>query len=209
MNEHLFEKIESPEFSAQLGIVSGFRSFLDALAATTEAKELVRAMQTPEASQSVYQRAWSITQRSVDQDFENPWDTALACYLWALNEADFLADAIAGLVLECPGCWWSRKLAEQIQSRPRTSTDSGNFWVRYTSIPHCNWSSGTFWTLREMSKLARYAEYGKGIRIRATGLFQNRDTANNRVALPLNNRTLLLNNRTALQFVAHELENPT
>jgi hypothetical protein len=53
--------------------------------------------------------------QSRDPRFENPWDTALAAYLWLLQQSSqSLAKLVAGDVVLVSGFWWARKLALRV-----------------------------------------------------------------------------------------------
>jgi hypothetical protein len=79
--------------------------------------ELVKRMDAPDELFSVAVQAFTVAKWPVDGGYENPWDTALAAYLWALEEADHsLAVVVAEAVIACPCCWWSRKLAKNVRS---------------------------------------------------------------------------------------------
>jgi hypothetical protein len=122
---HLFERIESPAFHAQLGVISGFALFVRALAETPEVQDLTRAALTAEARNALYQRILEVSRRPVDPEFENPWDIALSAYLWALNQQDpSLALAAAEAVVQTEDCWWAKKIGLNIIEAARVHAAS-------------------------------------------------------------------------------------
>ena len=55
--------------------------------------------------------------KEFDTAYENPWDTALAAYLWLLNATEAQRAALAATrVRDCPHCWWAKQVAEQVLS---------------------------------------------------------------------------------------------
>jgi hypothetical protein len=117
MYEQLFEKLESDRFSATLNVVSGLKQFVRALSSAVEVQELLASVRSGMDPGVVAERLDQVASRETDPAYENPWDVALAAYLHVLNQVDpKQAPICAERALNCPNCWWSTKLADNILS---------------------------------------------------------------------------------------------
>jgi hypothetical protein len=117
MEAALFASVESPEFSARLNVVSGWRQFLRGLAEAPEVKALLATARSQEGALEVFYRLLEAVRVPYDPAYENPADVAIAAYLFVLSFADHELAALASeLALDCGGCWWARKLAEAANS---------------------------------------------------------------------------------------------
>jgi hypothetical protein len=116
----LFVRIESLPFSAQLGVLSGFESFLRALPSVPEVRDLASATSAQEEKNALFNRMQELAKRKVDSAYENPWDIPLAAYLWVLFQVDAdLTPMAAGAIMQTQDCWWAKKLAQKILDAPR------------------------------------------------------------------------------------------
>jgi hypothetical protein len=117
MIERAFEQIESREYATAVNLASDYKQFLRAMRVNTQCQFLLRLTSiSPENRNAVLTRLNELCQRPIDEEFENPWDAALATYLWVLSNIDLHLTAVAvNRVLSCRNCWWSKKLAEQLQ----------------------------------------------------------------------------------------------
>jgi hypothetical protein len=114
--EELFSAIESHRFSALVNVASNLKTFLRALDAQPEVRSLAGAMASPEVRSAVLARVAELAAKDFDQGYENPWDSALAAYLWLLSTADpEMAAAAAARIRACSRCWWANKVAEKAQ----------------------------------------------------------------------------------------------
>jgi hypothetical protein len=119
MLHELFVRIESVPFSARLGVLSGFESFLRALPSIPDIHDLVGAISVPEGKNALLNRILELAEQKVAPDYENPWDIPLAAYLWTLFQVDAeLAPMAAAAVLKAQDCWWAKKLAQNILDAP-------------------------------------------------------------------------------------------
>jgi hypothetical protein len=125
MTEGLFDTIESPRFSAAVNVVSSYKAFLKALANAPELRQLHEEMRHWESIGAVFSRLVEVSEREIDPGRENPWDVALAAYLWLLWLVEKeLAEIGASIVLSTPNCWWAGQLAQAIDA-PRSSSGAG------------------------------------------------------------------------------------
>jgi hypothetical protein len=115
MKADLLRAIESPDTSAQVNVVSGYKQFINVLELLPEVKALDREVRTKEDSVALLLRMFTLVGAAHDPAYETPYDVALACYLWVLSSVNpEIARVGAELVRSCHGCWWSRKLAEKL-----------------------------------------------------------------------------------------------
>lgn len=113
--DQLFEAIESHRFSAVVNVASDFNHFLQALASTPEFRNLLVSPSAPDARARVLERLLEVAAREIDPAYENPWDAALAAYLYRIWRTDKSQALIAAnRVLSCANCWWSQKLAQEL-----------------------------------------------------------------------------------------------
>src|SRR5947207_759899 len=106
--QNIFAEIESHGFSAQVNVASNYKTFCRALGGQPEVQRLAALMKLNENQQLVFQRVLELSGKPFDQEFENPWDSALAAYIWLLSSTDqALAKTAAARILECHGCWWA------------------------------------------------------------------------------------------------------
>jgi hypothetical protein len=115
--DELLQAVESDRFSALVNLASSYKLFVRALSAQPEVGQLAQVMQATEAKKAVADRALTLVGVAAEAGREHPGDSALAAYLWLLNRADRgLAILAAERVAEVPGCWWARKVAEEVLS---------------------------------------------------------------------------------------------
>jgi hypothetical protein len=99
-----------------VNVVSGDDQFITAISGLDETQRLSAAMRDADGSVKVLLRIYEITERPIDERYENPWDVALAIYIWLLSQrhpsfAWLAAKRIAG----CRNCWWARRVGEKIR----------------------------------------------------------------------------------------------
>lgn len=115
MSLDLFRRIERHSFSAAVNVVSGYRSFLRALDAQPEVARLQAETARADGCTVLFLRLASLLATTVEHERENPFDVAIAVYLWILTNASSpLAVAAAALVRRRPGFWWAVKIADQV-----------------------------------------------------------------------------------------------
>ena len=125
-------RIESPEFDAELNVVSGTGSFFQAVAGDSTVRALLEAMdETGFTPEQILGRIYELSMFDPDPRYENPYDTALAVLLWLTAYTDDqLANVGAHYVQLAPRCWYATRLANQViapsssrSSEYRTPTD--------------------------------------------------------------------------------------
>lgn len=120
MDDMPFEPIESHRFSAVLNVAGDLKTFVRGINAMPEISAAKRLTGSEGNRRSIFDRLIDLAERPIDPACENPWDMALAAYLFLLSTADGdLASKAADVVLGCSNCWWSRKLAEWVNSAHR------------------------------------------------------------------------------------------
>jgi hypothetical protein len=110
------EKIEGYRFSAFANLASDFRTFLRILADQPEVKALQDDLESESVLPKVFGRLLELADCPVEGENEHPADAALAAYLWLLSsKSSNLAEIAAETILKRKHCWWSHKMAEQVQ----------------------------------------------------------------------------------------------
>jgi hypothetical protein len=126
--DEAMKEIESHEFAARVNVASDLTTFLQAAQAEPSVNCLLEELDSPEMRPAVLSKVYELTQRQVDPRYENPWDTALAVYVWAMSLRDLdLAKVAAKEVVQVPQCWWAAKLSRQLlltQESPVPSASS-------------------------------------------------------------------------------------
>jgi|GEM_PF-6871341 len=123
--ETLFQMVESAEFEAEVNLASTPRVFWSILSASQAFQELLAYLhEDPSNVIRVMQRAKVLVEIDVDPRFANPYDTALAAYVWALTkEEPPLARIAAEIALTANQTWWAREVAE-IVLKPLPTLDN-------------------------------------------------------------------------------------
>jgi hypothetical protein len=124
MNAELFAAIESPDLSAQLNVVSGYKQFSRALASSPQVQALLVEARSSGGSGELIPRIRALLRAECDPACETPHDVALAAYLWVLWQLDPGAAASLAKAVQAAGGWWSRKLAEQLMTDGPSKPDN-------------------------------------------------------------------------------------
>jgi hypothetical protein len=113
------KKIESNEFSTLLNVTSSFKGFLRAAYEEQATQDLIKELiDAPVNTWLVLQRVTELSRQEIDTNYENPWDTALTIYVWALSLIDLeIAQTAAAFVLNAENCWWATRFANSILQR--------------------------------------------------------------------------------------------
>jgi hypothetical protein len=129
--EHLLERVESAEFAAQLGVASTLGTFIRGLLLQAEVRELRAAISGhPAHQQLLLARVDSLAGRETDVRYENPWDIALATYVWVLMETDQVLGRLAGAAIsEGRNLWWARYIVDLLL-QPRSTADTTHLSMR-------------------------------------------------------------------------------
>lgn len=114
--EHIMQEIEGAEFRFVANLAGGIRAF----------KEIVREQKTFESlqeyvgsnadcGQEVLARIYTLASLETDPQYEHPYDTAMAAYLFALEITGSQYSAQAADVLTSVSTlWWAAKIADQV-----------------------------------------------------------------------------------------------
>jgi hypothetical protein len=116
MIKELMLKIESDEFAAILNVASSFPVFLRVTDNEQVTKELIKQLlEYPENIWLVLKRSVELSQKEIELEYENPWDTALTVYLWVLSLTKLeAAQTAAAFVRQAKNGWWSTKFADSL-----------------------------------------------------------------------------------------------
>ena len=127
--EEALEHISSPEFDAELNVVSGTAAFFRAVGRQPAVQDSLGFMSlSGERQEEVLNRIADLATLEIDPNYENPNDTSLAVLLWLTCFSSPRCVQIgARYVEQAPQCWYARKLARQITA-PH-SADSLQSWV--------------------------------------------------------------------------------
>ena len=112
--------IESPEFDAELNMLSGTSAFFRAVRDDPVVKETLRLMlDSGEIQEEALGRIWDLASLETDPHYENPHDTPLAVLLWLTRYTNrHFALVGAHYVEQAPRCWYAHKIARQISNPP-------------------------------------------------------------------------------------------
>jgi hypothetical protein len=123
----VMKDIESHDFSSRVNVASDFRSYLLAIRQQKGTTALIKELESPENLMRVLLRVLELSRERVDLRYENPWDAALATYVWALSKKNSnYAILAAEAVSEVHQIWWAEKLSRHILlgNQFRSSADS-------------------------------------------------------------------------------------
>ena len=123
--QEALNQIESPEFDANVNVVSGMKSFIRAVDSENAVKEARRLMlESGEVREEVLGRICDLSVAEVDLRYENPHDTPLAVLLWlTYYSAPEFIDLAANYTIGAPNCWYANKLARSINLPPTAETE--------------------------------------------------------------------------------------
>jgi hypothetical protein len=122
--QELFAEIEGVEFSAKLGVLSGFSSVKTVLHNDHTLKALMEALATSDENRRVvFQHVLKLLPENPHPDYAHPYDHALTGYLYVLSQTDsaLTAQAIEH-VLQTPKLFWARRLAQELRETAQSTT---------------------------------------------------------------------------------------
>lgn len=145
----LTREIESPAFAAHLGFASGKKVFLDALAGDPIVAKLTRSLRArPNAAGKVLRRIKELARQQVDPRYENPLDSAIAVYVWCLDQLDRgIARIGAEFALGATQIWWAREMSNIVLQSELRSTGTANATITPARAT-AGWSSGALPLIR-------------------------------------------------------------
>ena len=119
-------EIESPEFAGRVNIASGLGTLFAIIAREPGPTYLLRSANQDEGiALRLLRRALQRAQEDFDHRYENPWDTAIATFLWVVCRArPELSPFASEVALSLRQSWWTRKFAEYIAAQNTFSGDS-------------------------------------------------------------------------------------
>ena len=114
VSTELFDKVESPHFSARVNLASDTKMFVRLANEQSEFLQLREEMKDESSRKRVVDRALYLTQLPFDVKYENPNDAAVATYILALSMSDevLAIEIVKGVVSNNNGWWWAWKLSE-------------------------------------------------------------------------------------------------
>ena len=119
----LFDEIESPRFSAQLSVVSGFSVLQLALRDSDTLKQLIDVLQgSAHNQQKTFEQLVMLLSDNPNPNSMHVHDEAITAYLYVLSLVDTQSTQSAiALILQTTNLWWARRLANHIQETRKTS----------------------------------------------------------------------------------------
>lgn len=107
--------IESLDFAARVNIASDLRTFLRVAGDQESVRTVANEIVSEEKQQRLLFEALRLSRMQVDFRYENPWDSALAVFLWLLSsKVPPLARVAAEAVVQARQCWWALRMAHGI-----------------------------------------------------------------------------------------------
>ncbi len=107
--------IESQDFSSVLGFANNSEMYRELLRQQPEVLQLVESLKTPSNARELLSRIDVLVHEQDDIRFRNSRDSAIAVYIWAINELEpTLGRLAASLALSAPRLWWARQVAAAI-----------------------------------------------------------------------------------------------
>lgn len=95
--QELFDKIESSEFDTEISVSSVLYLTIKIISSTPAVLEL----QATGDSEAICERISILANREIDVTYLNPWDVALAAYLWIVG------DTAHHLIDDTPNLFWA------------------------------------------------------------------------------------------------------
>jgi hypothetical protein len=118
-------EIESHSMATRLNVASGLKPFLQSIQTEHAVQELCKTLSSKEIQEKTFLRLVELSRQCIDREYENPWDTALAIYLWSISSVSYTLSVLAAeIVRQAPQCWWAQKLCKQLLSEKQTVTVS-------------------------------------------------------------------------------------
>jgi hypothetical protein len=127
MLEDVFKAIESREYSEAMKGARDHKRFLHAiLFSRGEVGKLL--LGSLDAQKKTYERLMHLAETDFDGE-ENPWDVAMAVYLWVLGKKvrDLVIPA-SRKVKTCRGCIWAKEMAELWGKLEKPDSPESNAW---------------------------------------------------------------------------------
>lgn len=126
ITDRVWTEIESPLFTAALGVVSTPRAFDDGLLRQAIFRTLLAAAETNgRDADAIVQRISRLIREPADERYCHPHDLPIGVYLRALDiAAPERAITPARLVLDLPNLWWGNLMARRVAAAPNRTIPS-------------------------------------------------------------------------------------
>jgi hypothetical protein len=116
--QDVMHTIEGHEFAAEANLASGSKAFHNGLRSHHIFSELMEYMKETDVREAILNRLIELSKKPVQPHFENPFDTALATYLTALDlQSPELVRRGAEAVSKAPSCWWANEMSLRVLAR--------------------------------------------------------------------------------------------
>lgn len=142
--------IESHEFAVRVNIASDLKTFLKVVQQEEAVLWFGKQLAIYEMRLEILSRIYELSKSKIDLRYENQWDTALAVYLWLLDNRDpIIAKIAAEVASQIPQCWWAAKLSrfilfeKQLYSDTKTQITSTPLTEITFSPPPINFNNDT------------------------------------------------------------------
>lgn len=118
-------EIESGAMITRLNVASGLKMFLRGIQGEAAVQDLRSMLAARDIQEQVLSRLIQLSRQRIDKRYENPWDTTLTVYLWAISSVNQALSVLAAeIVAQAPQCWWAQKLSNQLLSEQQVQTRS-------------------------------------------------------------------------------------
>ncbi len=129
--KELFRNIESHDLAADLNLALNLRNFFKIADEQASIKNLKLLINDSENINIILLRIKDLIEQKVDLRYENPYDTAVAVYTWALFSEHRQAGKIAAeYSTNLRQGWWAIKYARNILNEGRHSISTGQVDVK-------------------------------------------------------------------------------
>ena len=115
--QEVMETVEGQPFSAEANLAAGLDAFCGAIRNHSLFRDLADRMKDPGVLKTVLVRLVELSRRPIRMQYENPFDSAMAAYLMAVEAVDSEVAAVAAeAVSEAPNCWWASQVSTGIEN---------------------------------------------------------------------------------------------
>ena len=116
----MMETVEGHRFAAEVNLAAGFDAFHRGIQNHSLFRELAGLMKDPIVFRTVLVRIVELSRKPIRTQYENPFDSAMAAYLIAVDGVDPEVAAVAAeAVSKAPNCWWASQVSTGIEISAR------------------------------------------------------------------------------------------
>ena len=113
--QNVMETIEGHQFAAEVNLAAGFDAFHRGIENHSLFRDLAVLIKDPGVLKTVLVRLIELSRKPIRTQYENPFDSAMAAYLVAVDAVDpEVAAAAAEAVSKTPNCWWASQVSSGI-----------------------------------------------------------------------------------------------